>query len=124
MDLGTSTVRSLNDVVQAFDPTMVFWLGAMLALEFVTGVAIAFKDNAFDWDKVFDIAKKNVWMMVGWGAAFVYSRQAGNAVYYLALAWASAGTAQNVIALVGVNANGIVGQLLTRGPGDASAPKA
>lgn len=121
MDLGSSSVRDWNDVLSAFDSTMVFWLGIMLTLEFLTGVAIAIKDNVFDWDKVLDIAKKNVWMMLAWGAAFIYSDVAGNTVYALVLAVAAAGVAQNVLALLGANVNGVIGQLLSKGPGDSSA---
>ena len=118
MDLGEPTVRTLNEIVLAFKPEMVIWLLVLLALEFITGVILAFQKNQFDWDKIYDVAKKNILIAAGWGAAFLYSENAGNVVYALALAAVGGGVVANVTALLGANIGGLGGQLVTKGPGD------
>jgi hypothetical protein len=114
-------VRDFQDILNAFNPAMVEWLAVLLALEFVTGVVLALKTNSFDWSRVFDIAKKNVWIAVGWGTAFVYSDQLSAAVYALAVAWLSGGILNNLAALTGFDVSGFLGQLVNKGPGDGSA---
>lgn len=118
MDFGDPTIRSLDEIVKAFDPTMVQWLFVLLILEFITGVALAIKENVFDWDRVFDIAKKNVWYALGWGVAFIYSETAGNTVYALIMAAIGGGLVSNLTSLLGTTPTGILGQIVNKGPGD------
>ena len=120
MDLGDPTVRNWNEVFQAFDPDKVIWLAVLLGLEFILGVIIAFRRNEFDWDQIFEIAKKNVVIMIAWAAAFIYSENAGTIVYGLALAYVGGSVAANITSLLGVSINGLPGQILTRGPGDSN----
>lgn len=120
MDLGDPTVRTLDEIVRAFDPDKVVWLFVLLALDFVTGVVNAFKKNVFDWARVFDVAKKNIVIAAAWGAAFVYSENAGNIVYGLALAYIGGSVVANIVSLIGTNATGTLGQLVTKGPGDST----
>ena len=123
MNLGDPTVRNWNEIFQAFDPDKVIWLFTLLALEFVLGVAYAIKINKFDWDKIFDVAKKNVLIMISWGAAFIYSENAGTIVYGLALAYVGGSVVVNITALLGSDIRGTLGQLTTKGPGDGPAPQ-
>lgn len=118
MVIDESSVRAWSDIFAAFDPTMVSWLITLLALEFVSGVALAFKDNVFDWDRLFNIAKKGSWMAMAWGVAFVLSPTASAAVYALAASAAGASIVNNLTSLTGISVSGLVGQLLHRGPGD------
>jgi len=118
VDLGEPAVRSWDQIFNAFDPDKVVWLFILLALEFVLGVVLAFNKNEFDWDQVFGIAKKNVIIMIAWGAAFVYSELAGNVVYGLALAYVGGSVVSNITAILGSSIKGTAGQILTRGPGD------
>lgn len=127
MDLGDPAVRSWDEIFNAFDPTKVFWLAILLGLEFILGIVIAFRKNQFDWDYVFDEAKKNVIVMIAWGAAFIYSELAGNIVYGLAMTYIGGSVVSNITSLLNSNISGTLGQLLTKGPGDGgdtSAPKA
>lgn len=120
MSIGESQVRTWNDVFAAFDETRVFWLVTLLALEFITGVALALKEDRFDWSRTTDIARKGVFMLVAWGAAFVYSDAVGAAVYGLIVVTASGSVAQNIAALLGVSAEGLLGQLINKGPGSGA----
>lgn len=119
MGIEESSVRAWSDIFAAFDSTMVMWLVTMLGLEFVSGVALALKNNTFDWAQVFNIAKKGAWMATAWGVAFVLSPTASAAVYALAVGAAGAGVLNNLTSLVGTNIPGLAGQLLQRGPGDS-----
>lgn len=118
MDLGEPGTRSLDSILEAYDPDQVFWLATLLGLEFILGVVLAFKNNEFDWGRVFDIGKKNIFYAAGWGVAWVYSVDLGNAVYGLVLVTVGASVVTNVTALMGTVIPGIPGQLLTKGPGD------
>ena len=111
-------VRSFSDILNAFDPAMAQWLIVLLMAEFASGVALAIKSNAFDWARVFDIAKKNVWIALGWGAAFMFSDVLSVFVYGLAVAWLSGGFINNLGALLGIDLSGFVGQLVSKGEGD------
>jgi len=120
MSIGESQVRTWDDVFAAFDETRVFWLVTLLALEFITGVALALKEDRFDWSRTTDIARKGVFMLVAWGAAFVYSDAVGDAVYGLIVVAASGSVVQNVASLLGVSAEGLLGQLINKGPGSGA----
>jgi peptidoglycan/LPS O-acetylase OafA/YrhL len=119
--IADSSVRAWGDIFAAYDPTMVQWLVTLLALEFVTGVLLALKSNAFDWSRVFDIAKKSLWMGAAWGAAFVLSPTASAAVYALAVGASAAGVVNNIAAMAGTSIPGLAGQILQRGPGDGAS---
>ena len=120
MDLGNPGVRSLNEIVQAFDPTMVFYLLVLMAAELVFGVINALRLNEFDWDHFLTSAKENILYAAAWGVAFVYSESAGTIVYGLILAKVGFSVVSNITDLFGVKVSGPLGQLVSKGPGDST----
>lgn len=123
LDSGTHA-QSFDAVLRAFSATMVGALVLLMVAEFATGVALAIKENRFDWSETVTIAKKLTIFIVAWGAAYAVGDTTGKMVYGLILAHETASVTVNLTALLGVTVpGGIVGQLLGRGAGDGSQPE-
>jgi hypothetical protein len=120
LQLGQPQAIGLEEFLAAFDSKMVFWLVSILVADFATGVVLALKKNTFDWAKTFDIAKKQLIIATAWGAGFALGPDIGNTVYGLSVAYITGSVMGNLVELLDIKPTGIVGQFLSKGPGDAT----
>lgn len=118
--VGDQSVRTFSDVVAAFSPAMVQWLFIGLFVQFVTGIIIAFRDNEFDWKRTADIGKELVIGVAIWAVAVTLSDNVGKAAYALVTGRMIAASVTNLTELLGMDVKGLLGQVVTKGPGDST----